>query len=367
MFKRAIPTWLFLGAFSLLTACGGSPYIPAASQTQPVDLDAFTPKVDTFVVLLDTSGSMDNDGAEGSNFRTAQNLVASLNDAIPAIDFNSGLVVFGKGAGSCTGFGVAKKIYGITTYNSADFLKALSSIDCVASTTPIGDALDLTAGRLAENTGKIAVFVVSDFKWDDADAVRDAVATLKEQHDGNLCLYAIKVGDHKGSEGLISDITSETGCGGVVSAADLASGEAMTAYAAETLMSPIVAEVMEYEQRTLSSTTLFAFDSATLSADGKVSLREIAGYIKGSSAKVGDIKVIGYTCSLGSDSYNLGLSQRRARAVAEFLAGEGIPAGLMQVSGMGEANPVAGNDTEAGRKQNRRVEIHVGTVRPSGS
>ena len=64
---------------------------------------------------------------------------------------------------------------------------------------------------------------------------------------------------------------------------------------------------------------------------------------------------------------SIGKSDSRAQAVASFLAQEGVPSDLMDVSGMGESNPSVSNDTREGRAQNRRVEIHIGTMKPEGS
>jgi len=69
------------------------------------------------------------------------------------------------------------------------------------------------------------------------------------------------------------------------------------------------------------------------------------------------IEIIGYTDSVGSADYNRDLSRRRAEAVADYLANEGVDRYLMTVSGRGEADPVATNATKAGRAQNRRVVI----------
>ena len=364
MYKRGLSLGLTLSAVTLLAACAGSPRAPSGTMAQPVDLDAFTPKVDTFVVLLDTSDSMDDGGAQNDKFQTALNSAASFNQAVPDIDFNAGLVLFGKAKGNCTGHSNANQIYGMTTYNTSDFSGALNSIDCIGGSTPIGDALDLTASGLPETAGTVAVFIFSDFMWDDTGAVSAAVAGMKEQHGDNLCLHAVQVGDYRGNDALINEITSGMGCGGVVSASELGSPEAMTAFAAETLMSPIEVAPMEYEQQTLSSTMLFRLNSATLSGEGEVELQRIAAYIIGLGSRVGDIDVIGHTCDLGAEAYNQGLSERRARAVATFLAQQGVSSDLMDVSGMGESSPVASNANEAGRSQNRRVEVHIGTTNP---
>jgi outer membrane protein OmpA-like peptidoglycan-associated protein len=69
------------------------------------------------------------------------------------------------------------------------------------------------------------------------------------------------------------------------------------------------------------------------------------------------VRIEGHTDSVGSDSYNEALSQRRAQAVATALETRGVPATRIQAVGRGKSAPVAGNDTSAGRQQNRRVEI----------
>lgn len=71
------------------------------------------------------------------------------------------------------------------------------------------------------------------------------------------------------------------------------------------------------------------------------------------------VEVAGYTDSVGSDAYNQTLSQDRAGAVADYLVGQGVQRARLEVIGMGKSNPVASNDTDAGRALNRRVEIRV--------
>ena len=69
------------------------------------------------------------------------------------------------------------------------------------------------------------------------------------------------------------------------------------------------------------------------------------------------VEVAGHTDSTGSDSYNQGLSQRRASSVSAYLSGQGVINQRMITLGMGEARPVADNGSTAGRQANRRVEI----------
>ncbi|NWA28022.1 OmpA family protein [Pseudomonas gingeri] len=71
------------------------------------------------------------------------------------------------------------------------------------------------------------------------------------------------------------------------------------------------------------------------------------------------IEVDGYTDNTGNSAFNLGLSKRRAEAVASYLAKHGVTPEHLKAAGFGEANPVAPNDTPQGQAQNRRIEIKV--------
>ena len=72
-----------------------------------------------------------------------------------------------------------------------------------------------------------------------------------------------------------------------------------------------------------------------------------------------DIKIYGYTDSVGSDEYNMNLSEQRANAVKTYLASKGLLSSRFQIVGMGELEPIASNDTDAGRSENRRVEFAI--------
>jgi OOP family OmpA-OmpF porin len=119
-----------------------------------------------------------------------------------------------------------------------------------------------------------------------------------------------------------------------------------------------------YEKHTVSATALFDFDKAVLKPAGKEAIHGIDEEIKASKTKVISIDVVGYTDSIGTDAYNQQLSVRRANAVKEYMVSEGIDPGLINVKGMGKADPVASNATAEGRAQNRRVEISVALETP---
>ena len=78
------------------------------------------------------------------------------------------------------------------------------------------------------------------------------------------------------------------------------------------------------------------------------------------------IDVLGHTDSTGSDAYNQTLSVNRAQSVADYLSARGVASARIGVRGFGETQPIATNATEAGRAQNRRVEIKVVPVTQPG-
>jgi outer membrane protein OmpA-like peptidoglycan-associated protein/outer membrane protein W len=105
----------------------------------------------------------------------------------------------------------------------------------------------------------------------------------------------------------------------------------------------------------VSIETHFAFDSADLTAADKAELDHIAERMKSLDFVIGEAG--GHTDSVGDEAYNQRLSERRARAVYDYLVSRGVGSGRVNVVGYGERRPVADNATEAGKAQNRRVVL----------
>jgi outer membrane protein OmpA-like peptidoglycan-associated protein len=105
----------------------------------------------------------------------------------------------------------------------------------------------------------------------------------------------------------------------------------------------------------MPSNITFGFDQSDLNADFYDVLGSVAMVLDEFDQTV--IEVAGHTDSTGADDYNQRLSERRAGSVAAFLRTRGIRSDRMIEIGMGESRPVASNDSEAGRQQNRRVEL----------
>lgn len=100
---------------------------------------------------------------------------------------------------------------------------------------------------------------------------------------------------------------------------------------------------------------VFDFDSARIKENMLPVLEKAAAIVKDRSQPV---LIEGHTCSIGSESYNQDLSERRAASVKEFLVQSDIPAGAIEIKGLGESRPKYDNSTPEGRNLNRRVEIY---------
>ena len=108
---------------------------------------------------------------------------------------------------------------------------------------------------------------------------------------------------------------------------------------------------------TLSDEVLFDVDQSDLKPGGMQRLVRVAEFLRQNPDR--DVLVEGHTDSTAPDAYNLALSQRRANAVEDFLITQGVDPTRISATGYGEQQPIATNDTAAGRQANRRVEIVV--------
>ena len=108
---------------------------------------------------------------------------------------------------------------------------------------------------------------------------------------------------------------------------------------------------------TFDSGILFAVNQATLQQAGQQNLRDLVASLEEYEGT--EVLVVGHTDSTGETAYNQGLSERRADAARNFLTGAGLEAGRVRAMGRGEEEPIASNDTEPGRQENRRVEIAI--------
>jgi outer membrane protein OmpA-like peptidoglycan-associated protein len=111
------------------------------------------------------------------------------------------------------------------------------------------------------------------------------------------------------------------------------------------------------QKMSISADVLFDFDKSELRPEGIAELEPLLQAMQADAQL--SAMIVGHTDSIGTEAYNLGLSQRRAQAVANYFMDGGIAADRLKMEGRGESEPRASNKTREGRQQNRRVEITV--------
>ena len=118
-----------------------------------------------------------------------------------------------------------------------------------------------------------------------------------------------------------------------------------------------VARVGEGIAVTFASGLLYDFDSDVVRADAAQNLRTLAASL--AEYPNTDLLIVGHTDAVGTSEYNQTLSQRRATAAVNYLVAQGVSPARLRAVGRGETEPIATNDTEAGRQANRRIEIAI--------
>jgi len=188
-----------------------------------------------------------------------------------------------------------------------------------------------------------------------------ACASLNKKEEGAI------IGATTGAAvgGVIGNQTGSTARGAIIGAvvggtAGAIIGHQMDQQAKElsqNIKGATVERVGEGIQVTFASGLLFAFDSDSIQAAAGTNLRELASSLQ--KYPDSQLLIVGHTDNVGDDSYNQALSQRRSNSAATYLATQGVARTRLAATGKGESEPVATNDTDAGRQKNRRVEVAI--------
>lgn len=110
----------------------------------------------------------------------------------------------------------------------------------------------------------------------------------------------------------------------------------------------------------IASDVSFDVNSAEIKFNARQTYEKVAGVLKNYPQSI--IHVVGHTDSDGTDQHNQGLSERRASAVANLLASNGVPSSRIRTEGRGEREPVASNSTASGKSKNRRVDVVIKAI-----
>ncbi len=313
---------------------------------------------DLVVVVTDASGTM----YVNETFPAAKALTESFVQAMPAADAPARSPEYDAGA---IGFGGSDRMtVPLEPFNRAALahqasdLEIMGSVDGMGGTTPLHAVIDEAAVSLEGKMGRAALVVISDGLPDNPVAALGAGEVLIASRSSQTCIHAVQTGNSTDGQAFLKQLSELSNCGSLRNASE-ATSAAEVQYLARSVFAglgtPAVAAPNPCRDRVRLSGIEFAFDRSTLSEKSKEVL-SVAVRQLGECPEI-RLTVSGYTDSIGTATYNNGLSFRRADAAKDYLIAHGVKASRLDAEGFGESDPVASNGTAVGRAENRRVEL----------
>jgi OOP family OmpA-OmpF porin len=388
MAKGYLRVLFILMISTLLISCGGKKVVKTAPsfETYKFNANQYVPKVDNFVVILDTSSSMVDKYGKKQKAKIAKEFLSAMNQTLPELRYNAALRTFGHGASLPDKSTLL--VYGPAQYSTSGFGKALNSVKGPSgdSSLALAKAINAAGDDMKSSRGPIAVIIVSDGKHMDQKPIKAAEA-LKSQFGDRVCIDTVQVGDNPAGKMTLEQIVKAGGCGISTTTERLASSANMAGFVegiflakpAPKPMAKPMAKPMDSDGDgvtddkdqcpntpkgatvdargcwTYAAVVLFDFDSAEIKSDAHPMLNEAVGILKKNPAI--KVEIDGHTDNVGPAAYNMKLSERRANSIMEYFVDNGVEAERLTIKGFGLTKPAVSNDTKEGRAKNRRVEL----------
>ena len=346
---------VFLSGFTVFLLSGLAVMASAADMAVGEKV-IFRKTADNFIIMYDSSSSMSHayGATDMMEIAAEKQILKEMFATLPELDWRAGIYSFTPG----WSLSYFKPLLSMRTYNKNEFSGAVDSLpDDPAGYTPLQGGLVGLGELLGTLSGKTVVFLFTDGQYSTQDGFPSPgklAKSLAEKYD--VCFQVIATGDTKENYQAIKDISSVNECSAFVDFSSLPGHpEKLTdvLFRVERIAAekPVVKkEVVGY----VAGKVLFDFDKSVIKDASKDVLINVSTYLKENPAK--RVVLAGFTDSTGTDEYNVKLSKRRAESARAYLVDQmGIKPDRITLSWFGESDPVASNDTEAGRAENRRV------------
>ena len=234
MKSRMLRSAMLVIAAAALVGCASSQKT-FVYEPDDLDPDYWVPKVDRFVVIVDGSLTMDDRYQKERKLEIERDLLYSMAQTIPDLDYEAGLRAFG--GGKCLPEGKTALLTSMETYTTGDFDAGAGQLTCANGRSPLYAALDAAGGDFSGESGKLAAIVITDGK-NMGSKTLNAAENLAGQFGDRLCIYTVLLGDDKRGREKLEKIAASTGCGSMVRADELTSSAAMGAFVEEALLYP---------------------------------------------------------------------------------------------------------------------------------
>jgi OOP family OmpA-OmpF porin len=248
-------------------------------------------------------------------------------------------------------------------FDQGKFAQAVDSLPAQpAGPTMLPEALRAVEQDLKGLSGKTAVFIFNDGTYSQLGDFKEPEDYTQEFADKyNVCFYIIGDARTKTEEKRLVDMSKANACSRVIPFSkfvdnpEYITGALYVVKATDKVKTTTETRIVGLKAENVQ----FDFNKSDIRPDSHDEIDAVGEFLQKHPAAY--VKLVGYTDSIGSEEYNLGLSQRRAESVAAYLMdNHNITRDRIVLNWYGKANPVASNDTDEGRAQNRRVEIAVG-------
>jgi OmpA-OmpF porin, OOP family len=359
--------FLFTGCFTLCLLLGFGSFSPADAQ------QVLEPKAENFVYYVDNSGSMgfQYEALGTKKSVAARDLLVTINNEVPELDADFGVYTYAP----------YKEFQPVSGFNRQGIEDAFNAIpvdfEIFGRQTPMGtgfESLDVPVSRLQDRT---AVIVVTDGESNLGPDPKGVMQDMYNRYGDRICFHFISFAQSEAEKTAVDEWAGLNPCSVVAGAADLAGDnvradfiqkvfydtrEVVVAPAPEPRIEPrpeprIEPRPVPVEEVIVFNNINFDFDRTEIKSEFRENLREAVRIIRDRPAK--NVIVEGHTCNIGPAEYNMGLSQRRAQSVADFLIQEGVSKDRIKIKGYGLTNSKFNNNTREGRALNRRVEINL--------
>ena len=316
----------------------------------------FIKTADNFIVLMDTSESMNHRWAKDSTkskLEVAKEILINGEQALPDLGYNAALYEFSP----------TEALYPMGPLDKEKFAQAINGIKADASgNTFLPRALRDLEPVLQGASGKTVVFIFSDGSFSEISAGMNDPGDLTTELAGkyNVCFYVIGDATQPDDQKRLRDMAKSNECSRLIPFAKFVENPQYNAGALYLVKTTSAVETLT-EMKAAGAkgeNILFEFGSAALRPEFHAELDQVAEYLTSNPNSY--VVLAGFTDSVGSEEYNLGLSRRRAESVGAYLMNANVGEDRIVKDWFGKLNPVSDNTTAEGRRMNRRVEIGIG-------
>lgn len=355
-----IKVWLVVLVAAFAAGCGAK-VLPSKEPraVSPLQFSASEWRVPSqAVVIADASGTTYVSGT----FPYIKALTQSFVKAMP--EGNTRAKYPGNYDATLIGFGGDERIESpLAPFNrgslgsAANSLRLLGDLYGYGGTTPFGNVFGEVQKALKEQSGVAAVVIFSDGIPDNEAYAVEGVKRLIAGYSGKVCIHTVHFGENSNGAKFLAALSALTDCGSAKSVAETWGADNFMKFVHGVFAGKAkMKRVDPCAGRIVLRGVEFPFDSSELTGSSTVVL-DVAAEELGRCPKI-PIQIEGNTDSIGTEAYNQALGQRRADSVKRYFISKGLSSARLKTESFGETRPIASNDTEDGRRINRRVELH---------